>query len=82
MMYLEKSPNPLLRLWVRTLWYCRAPHPRGLRYGTALRFGAGDPYHGYDSGRDERPQRESRGDFRRCFKNSLPRAGCTLRQEP
>lgn len=24
MIYLEKSPNPLLRVWVRTLWYCRA----------------------------------------------------------
>ena len=25
MVYLEKPPNPLLRSWVRTLWYCRAP---------------------------------------------------------
>jgi len=26
MVYLEKPPNPLLRSWVRTLWYCRSPH--------------------------------------------------------
>jgi AraC-like DNA-binding protein len=26
MVYLERPPNPLLRSWVRTLWYCRAPH--------------------------------------------------------
>lgn len=26
MIYLEEAPNPLLRSWVRTLWYCRAPH--------------------------------------------------------
>jgi AraC-like DNA-binding protein len=26
MVYLEKPPKPLLRSWVRTLWYCRAPH--------------------------------------------------------
>jgi len=25
MICLEKAPNPLLRSWVRTLWYCRAP---------------------------------------------------------
>jgi AraC-like DNA-binding protein len=25
MVYLERAPNPLLRSWVRTLWYCRAP---------------------------------------------------------
>jgi AraC-like DNA-binding protein len=26
MIYLDQAPNPLLRPWVRTLWYCRAPH--------------------------------------------------------
>ncbi|MGD0860717.1 MAG: helix-turn-helix domain-containing protein [Terracidiphilus sp.] len=25
MEYLAQAPNPLLRSWVRTLWYCRAP---------------------------------------------------------
>ena len=25
MMYLQKPPNPHLRAWVRSLWYCRAP---------------------------------------------------------
>jgi AraC-like DNA-binding protein len=25
MIFLEQAPNPLLRSWVRTLWYCRAP---------------------------------------------------------
>ena len=25
MVYLEKLPNPHLRSWVRSLWYCRAP---------------------------------------------------------
>ena len=25
MVYLEETPNPLLRSWIRTLWYCRAP---------------------------------------------------------
>ena len=26
MISLEKAPNPLLRSYVRTVWYCRAPH--------------------------------------------------------
>lgn len=25
MVYLEEAPSPVLRSWVRTLWYCRAP---------------------------------------------------------
>ncbi|MGD0733013.1 MAG: DUF6597 domain-containing transcriptional factor, partial [Terracidiphilus sp.] len=25
MLFLEKAPNPLLRPWVRSFWYCRAP---------------------------------------------------------
>ena len=25
MVYLEKAPSPVLRSWIRTLWYCRAP---------------------------------------------------------
>ena len=26
MLYLRQAPSPLLLPWVRTLWYCRAPH--------------------------------------------------------
>jgi hypothetical protein len=25
MVYLEEPPSPILRSWIRSLWYCRAP---------------------------------------------------------
>src|ERR1035438_2546371 len=25
MVYLEQAPSPILRSWIRSLWYCRAP---------------------------------------------------------
>lgn len=25
MIYLERAPSPILRPWVRSLWYCRVP---------------------------------------------------------
>lgn len=28
MIYLERAPGPTLRPWLRSLWYCRAPHVR------------------------------------------------------
>ena len=30
MVYLEKAPSPILRSWIRSLWYCRAP---GIAHG-------------------------------------------------
>lgn len=26
MVFLQQSPNPVLRPWIQSLWYCRAPH--------------------------------------------------------